>query len=177
MKELLISQIAPILNTAIIAILIVVIKTVGKPAIELFAAKKKEAELKIIASGHESDLKKSLEVWNIVDDKWRITKNAVALFKSKEALFEQLLLQRIPGLTQQNINDLRDTISGEVNKGKAVLTQDTIVQQLADLQQTNATLQAENQNLKTTINQISSAIEPVVINNITASDVATGATV
>ena len=57
------------------------------------------------------------------------------------------------------------------------MTQDTTVQQLADLQQTNATLQTENQNLKTTINQISSAIEPVVINNITASDVATGATV
>ena len=57
------------------------------------------------------------------------------------------------------------------------MTQDTTVQQLAELQQTNATLQTENQNLKTTINQISSAIKPVVINNITASDVSTGATV
>lgn len=169
MKELLISQIAPILNAAIIAILIVVIKTVGKPAIELFVANKKEVELKIIASGHESDLKHALEVWNVVDDKFRITENAMTLFGSKEKLFEQLLLQRIPGLTQQNINDLRDTISGEVNKGRVAVTQDTTVQQLVDLQQTNATLQAENLSLKSTITQINSALQPVTIDNNSAS--------
>ena len=48
MKELLISQIAPIVATAIVAILIATIKTVGSATVELFVAKKKEAELKII---------------------------------------------------------------------------------------------------------------------------------
>ena len=64
MKELIISQIASIASTAIVEILVATINTVVKPAIELFAAKKKEAELKTIDSGHESDLKHALEGCN-----------------------------------------------------------------------------------------------------------------
>ena len=44
MKELLISQIAPIVATAIVAILVATIKTVGGAAIEVFAKKKEEIE-------------------------------------------------------------------------------------------------------------------------------------
>ena len=66
-------------------------------------------------------------------------------------------------LTQQNINDLRDTISGEVNKGRAAIVADDTSIKITTLQETNATLQAENQNLKAAITQFNSALLPMAI--------------
>lgn len=165
MKEFIINQINPavttILATAITAILVFVVKKVSGPTTQLLITKKKEAEIKLNDTGHESDLKHALEVWKVVDDKFRITENAMVMFGSKEKLFEKILLERIPGLTQKNIDDLRDTVSGEVNQGRQAVTEDSTAQQLATLQQTNTTLQSENTNLKATITQISSVLNPV----------------
>jgi hypothetical protein len=122
MKELLISQIAQILATVIVAILVVIIKKVGDAAIELLVAKKKEAEIRIIASGHEAELNTAKEVWNIIEEKFRITENATQILGSKSDLFDKLLLGRIPGLSQQNLDDLRQAIAGEVNKCKDSVT-------------------------------------------------------
>lgn len=166
MKELLITQIAPIAATAIVAILVATIKTVGSAAVEVFAKKKEEIEQKIKSSGHESELNTAKEVWNIVEEKFRITENASQVLGSKADEFDNLLIQKIPGLTQQNLTDLRQAIAGEFNKGKAVLIQDTSIQQLASLQQINAQLQTENTNLKATITQISSEIQPIAIDNL-----------
>ena len=169
MKEFIINQITPtvttILATAITAIFVFIVKKVGGPTTQLLITKKKEAEIKLKDTGHESDFKKALEVWKIVDDKFRITLNAMDIFGSKEKLFEQLLLDRVPGLTQKNIDDLRDAVSGEVNKGREALTKDTTTQQIISLQEVNTQLQLENTNLKATITQISSAIKPITTDN------------
>lgn len=171
MKELIISQIAPIAATAITAILCIVIRQVGKAGIDLLVTKKKETDQKIEVNGYKSNVDKAFEVWKIVDDKFRLTQNAMEIFGSKEKLFEQILLQRIPGLTQKNIDDFRDTVSGEVNKGREALIVNTNAQQIADLQQANAALQSENQSLKSTITQISSAIQPVAIDKSTTQNI------
>jgi len=126
MKELLISQIVPIVATAIVTILVATIKQVGKVAIELLVTKKKEAEQKIKVSGHEADLNAAKEVWNIIEEKFRITENATQILSSKADEFDKLLLQRIPGLSAQNLDDLRQAIAGEYNKGKIELIQGTV---------------------------------------------------
>jgi len=125
MKEVLINQIAPIAATAIVAILVAIIKQVGNAAIEFFVTKKKEVEQNIKISGHEEDLNTAKEVWNIIEEKFRITENATQILSSKADEFDKLLLQRIPGLSVQNLDDLRQAIAGEYNKGKTSLTQGT----------------------------------------------------
>ena len=125
MKEVLINQIAPIAATAIVAILVGIIKQVGSAAIEFFVTKKKEVEQNIKISGHEEELNIAKEVWNIIEEKFRITENAAQILSSKADEFDKLLLQRIPGLSVQNLDDLRQAIAGEYNKGKIDLTQGT----------------------------------------------------
>ena len=125
MKEVLINQIAPIAATAIVAILVAIIKQVGNVAIEFFVTKKKEVEQNIKISGHEEELNTAKEVWNIIEEKFRITENATQILSSKADEFDKLLLQRIPGLSVQNLDDLRQAIAGEYNKGKTSLTQGT----------------------------------------------------
>jgi len=162
MKELLINQIAPIAATAIVAILVATIKKVGGVVIELFVTKKKEIELKIIASGHETELQQAKESWNIVDEKFRITANATQLFGSKADLFNKLLLNKMPALTQQNLDDLRQAIAGEVNKGKAALVECDTSLQLTSLQESNTQLEADKAILQAKIDQINSTLNPLV---------------
>jgi len=162
MKELLISQIAPIAATAVVAILVATIKTVGSAATEVFAKKKEEIEQKIKTSGHESELITAKEVWNIIEEKFRITENASQILGSKADLFDKLLLSRIPGLTQSNLDDLRQAIAGEVNKGKVALIADDTTLQITSLQENNAKLEADNANLQAKIDRINSTLNPIV---------------
>jgi Mg2+ and Co2+ transporter CorA len=169
MKELLINQIAPIVATAIVAILVKIIYQIGEPAIQLFVKLKEEAEQRIIASGHESDLTSAKEVWNIIEEKFRITENASTVLGSKADLFDKLLLTKIPGLTQDNLDSLRQAIAGEVNKGKAALVVDDTAAQIAALQQANAQLSTSNATLQSQMSTIQSAIAGAVVTNV-ASD-------
>ena len=163
MKELLISQIAPIAATAIVAILVKLVYTIGDAAIQLFLKLKEEAEQIIKSSGHEEDLKTAKEAWNAIEEKFRITENATQVLGSKADMFDKLLLNKIPGLTQTNLDDLRQAIAGEVNKGKTVIIADTSVQQIATLTETNAQLEADKAALQAKIDAINSALNPATI--------------
>jgi len=160
MKELLISQIAPIAATGIVAILVKLVYPIGGAAIQLFLKLKEEAEQRIKASGHEEDFKTAKEVWNTIEEKFRITENVETLLGSKADEFDKLLLERIPGLTQQNLNDLRQAIAGEVNKGKTAIVADISTQQIATLAETNAQLEVDKANLQAKIDAINSALNP-----------------
>lgn len=163
MKELLISQIAPIATTAIVAILVTLIKAVGSAVIEVLGKKKEQIDQAIRVSGHEDDLQAAKEVWNIVEEKFRITENIQTLLGSKADEFNKLLLQRIPGLSQQNLDDLRQAIAGEVNATKAaVLTKDDALKQLQD---TNIQMATENSSLKEQLSKVQAAVSIVEDNN------------
>lgn len=122
MKELIISQITPIITAAIVSILVFIIKKIGDAVIELLVTKKKEVELRIASSGHEKELITAKEVWNIVEEKFRITENCTSLLLSKPNEFDKLLLSKIPGLTQDDLNYLRQAVAGEANKYKNIKT-------------------------------------------------------
>lgn len=156
MKELLISQIAPIAATAVVGILVKIIYAVGGVLIEVAVKKKEQIEQAIKSSGHEQDLATAKEAWNIIEEKFRITENAETLLSSKADEFNKLLLEKIPGLSQQNIDDLRQAIAGEVNSGKeAILSQTDALKQLQD---SNITLQAENASLKEQLSKVQAAV-------------------
>jgi len=120
MNELLISQLAPILTTAVVSILVIIIKKVGDAVIELLVSKKKEVELRIASSGHEAELNTAKEAWHAIEEKFRITENCTSVLDSKADEFDKLLRNRIPGLTQSNLDYLRQTVAGEVNKYKNI---------------------------------------------------------
>lgn len=152
MKELIISQIAPIVATTVVAILGVVIKKVGDEAIEFLRSKKNEIEQKIKLSGHTADLKTAEEVWGIVEEKFRITKNAEAVVGSKADYFDSLLTAKIPGLTKENLKYLRQTIAGKYNEGKVQLADDPSNAQIEKLKKENQELQNKITNITNALN-------------------------
>ncbi|WP_238919046.1 hypothetical protein [Clostridium sp. YIM B02555] len=120
MGELFINQIVPIITTAIVSILVYIIKRIGDAVIELLVTKKREVDLRIASSGHEKELNTAKEVWNIVEEKFRINENCSVLLGSKMDEFNKLLLSKVPGLTQADLDYLRQAIAGEVNKYKNI---------------------------------------------------------
>jgi len=121
MVQQIINGIVPILVTALIAVLTVVIKGLGNAAVSFFNEKIAAVKVKAGADqwNHWMDLGRS--AWNMVDENFRITPELEKTFAAKQAEFKVQIQKMIPGITDDEIEQLRQAVAGEVNKGKAAV--------------------------------------------------------
>ena len=131
-QDVLVNQIGPVVIAAVVGILAVTIKAVGNVVIELIEKKKEEVEQKLQVGKHQQELQTAKEVWDMIDEKYRITDKVEDLMKSKADDFDKLLLAKIPYLTQEQVHDLRQSIAGEINQGKKLLNEDNFKTQKVD---------------------------------------------
>ncbi|GKX65656.1 cobalt ABC transporter permease [Inconstantimicrobium mannanitabidum] len=156
MKEFLLTTMLPILVQSIKAALLALIAYAGNEAVLFIRTKKEKVNQEIKSSGHEQDIKAAWEVWNMVEEKFRISDNVDKFVNSKADMFENLLMQKCPWLNKQDIEGLRFAIAGEFNKGKAaVLSSDDAAKQL---QAENEKLQIEITNLNSKLNQVQNVV-------------------
>ncbi len=163
MLNAVLSQITPDVLTAlgvgIGAFLVTVIKKVGDSGINYLESHRGLIEQKLQVSKHEQEIQTAKEIWNMVDEKFRITKNLENVVKSKADEFDKILLSKIPYLTQSEVSDIRQAIAGEVNKGRQALNSDSLkAQQIAIVQQNNE-LTNENAQLKNKIEQLQNLVK------------------
>ena len=154
-QDVLVNQIGPVVIAAVVGVLAFSIKAIGNVVIDLIDKKKEEVEQRLEIGKHKQEIETAKEVWNIVDEKYRITDKVEDLMKSKADDFDKLLLSKIPYLTKEQVVDIRQALAGEINKGKdKLLSDDTIKNQLVTEQNEKVQLQAENEELKNKLNQI-----------------------
>ena len=122
MVQWIISNIIPILVTALFAVLTAVAKGIGDVVIAYFNRKKDALVAKIGADTYTQDLTFAKSAWAIVDEKFRITPTLEKTFAAKQTEFATQIKKFIPGITDDEIEQLRQAVAGEVNKGKAALT-------------------------------------------------------
>lgn len=163
MINTILAQITPDILTAlgvsIAGFLVAVIKKVGDSGINYLENHRELIKQKLQLDKHEQEINTAKEVWNIVDEKFRISKNLEDAVKSKAEEFDKLLLAKIPYLTQSEINDIRQAIAGEVNKGKELLNKDSLKEQQTKIMQQNDQLTTENSQLKNKIEQLQNLIK------------------
>lgn len=143
----------------ITGVLVAIIKNVGDVIIEYIAKKKEVIEQKLQLDKHVEEIETAKQVWNIVEEKYRITDNIANIAKSKADMFDKLLLEKIPYLTEEEVKQLRQALAGEINKGKALLNEDDLKKQAQDLVNKNSALETEITELKNKLNAISSYVE------------------
>lgn len=151
----------PILGAVAIGItgiLVAIIKSVGDVIIEYIAKKKEVVEQRLQLDKHVEEIETAKQVWNIVEEKYRITDNITNLAKSKADMFDKLLLEKIPYLTEDEVKQLRQALAGEINKGKALLNEDNLKQQATELVNKNNALESENAALKNKLAAISNYV-------------------
>ncbi|MGV1117942.1 cobalt ABC transporter permease [Clostridium perfringens] len=142
--EKIIEPILTALTLGIVGVILAIIKSVGDVTIQYIAKKKEMVEQKLKLDQHEEEIKIAKQIWNIVEEKYRITDNIKDLAKSKADYFDKLLLEKIPYLTEEQVKMLRQALAGEYNKGKTMLHEDSLKQQATQLVEENEKLKLLN---------------------------------
>lgn len=95
----------------------------------------------------------------MIDENFRISTIVEEKLKSKGDLFNEAILKKFPELSQEDVDNLRQAIAGEINQGKEeVINNSEIIKQLTE---ENSNLKAQNENLLSELNNVKSAL-PVV---------------
>ena len=134
----------------------------------------KVLESKLVKSGLEATILKNQNyiteaknIWNMVDENKRISKTVEEKLISKIDQFNTALLKKFPELTQEDIDNLRQSIAGEVNADKeAVISNSDLLKQLQD---TNTILTTENASLKDQLSKVQSVVSASALINPSAS--------
>jgi hypothetical protein len=184
MKEFLINeflpQILPAIGIVLTAILVTIIKKIGNEAVEYISKKKEVAEQQLNSDKNKEILEFAMKAWNIVEEEFRVTENLNKFIGTKAEMFDKLLLEKFPILTEKQIAEIRQAIAGEINRGREALFKDTFKEEVKKIQEDNSKLIQENNDLKNKLNIISGVIpaeenqptvlEPVVNTETVSND-------
>lgn len=132
------------------------LKTILKLIIKVLESKlqKSGLEEKIIKNKQYIDVAR--QVWNIVEENFRITESVEKKLSSKADEFNKIMLDKFPELTILDISELRQSIAGEVNKGKEAVLENSEI--LKKLQEENEQLKSKNIDLESKLAAISNYV-------------------
>ena len=117
----LINQIGPVAVGGVVAFLLKEIAPVGDAAINLFNQKKEAVATQVGIDKYNSNLLIAKNIWNMVDEEFRVTPTITKTIESAQTMFAEKILKVIPGISEDDIEHLRQAVAGEVNKGKEAL--------------------------------------------------------
>ena len=151
-------QVLPTIGVVLTAILVTIIKKIGNEAVEYISKKKEVAEQQLNSDKNKELLETAKQVWNIVEEKFRITESLEEFIGSKADEFDKLLLEKLPFLTESQVKELRQTVAGEINRGKEAVFKDIFKEETRKIQEENNKLLEENIELKDKLNKISEVV-------------------
>jgi hypothetical protein len=122
MLNQILNAVEPIIVSAAVACLTALVGLVGNAAVKFIATKKAALIQQIGVDKYNADLQTARNVWGVVDEEFRTHPELTKTIESAAAKFEDELLKKVPGLTPNEIDHLRQVVAGEVNKGRAVVT-------------------------------------------------------
>lgn len=76
-------------------------------------------QVKLANTKYEYVLNVAKGIWNRVDEDFRLElQEIIEKYSKKSDYFDELLLKRFPSLTQEDIDEIRQAIAGEINRNK-----------------------------------------------------------
>lgn len=61
------------------------------------------------------------DIWNVIEEHFRLSQIVGDKVQVKIAMFETLIKQKVPGITNDEIETIRQSIAGEFNKDKPLV--------------------------------------------------------
>ena len=132
------------------------IKELIKILVKLVEAKLKKCGLEEKILHHKEYVTTAKEIWNVVEENFRITENVEKKLSSKEDEFDKLFLAKYPEISKDDLIELRQSIAGEINQGKQAVLDNSEI--LRKLQNENEQLKAKNSDLENKLNAISNYV-------------------
>ena len=76
-------------------------------------------QVKLANTKYEYVINVAKGIWNRVDEDFRLElQEIIEKYSKKSDYFDELLLKRFPSLTQEDIDEIRQAIAGEINRNK-----------------------------------------------------------
>lgn len=110
-----------ILYPVLLTILTGFLGYIGKEVVKLAPKLIDFIVLKIGLTNYTKSKLVALDIWNIVEEHFRLSEFIGDTVQFKITLFETLIKQKIPSITDIEIETLRQAIAGEVNKDKPIM--------------------------------------------------------
>lgn len=110
-----------ILYPILLAILTGLLGYLGKEVVKLVPKLVDFVVLKISLTNYTKSKLLALDVWNVVEEHFRVNEIIGDTVQAKIILFETLIKQKVPGITEKEIETFRQAIAGEFNKNKPLV--------------------------------------------------------
>lgn len=138
------------------------LRTILKLVIKVLESKLVKSGLEEVIIKNKQYIEVAKQVWDIVEENFRIAETVENKLNSKADEFDKLMLKKFPELSEDDVKELRQSVAGEVNRGKQAVLEDSNI--LKQLQEENTTLKTENEQFKNRLETISSYIPTPVKN-------------
>lgn len=112
------NEMLPVVISTVISILGIIATTLGAYAINFIKLKRDAVINQIGINQYNQDKKIALDIWNIVEEHFRVNEIVGITINNKIKMFNYEIKKKCPYLTQQEIDFLRQTIAGEINNFK-----------------------------------------------------------
>lgn len=123
-----INQVLPVLQTALIAIVVAVVGYVGQAIVKVVPNLVDLVVVKVSLAKYTKIKAVALDIFNKINEDGRLGN----LTQSKIATFEYMIKAKFSTITEADINLVRDAIAGEYNKDKAVVVAELTPKIVAD---------------------------------------------
>lgn len=110
-----------ILYPVLLAILTGVLGFLGKEVVKLVPKLIEFVVAKIGLTTYTKSKLLALDIWNIVEEHFRLNEIIGDTVQAKITMFETLIKQKVPGITDAEIETIRQAIAGEFNKDKPLV--------------------------------------------------------
>lgn len=125
MLQQILDAVIPVAVAALVGVLVTLIKAAGSALVSLIQQKQQELEIRIGTSQYQQYLAFAKAAWNIVDEYFRITPGAKKTIEAAQEKFAEEIKKMVPAITDEQIDELRQAVAGEINQGRAALTSGT----------------------------------------------------
>lgn len=158
MREIL-SDGASLIGTVIAAVVLMIVKKIADYAVTYIKSNTEKIKKELNILKNDEALKEGKKIWWAIEENFRIGNDSKYSGESKAENFDAILKNKFPNMTKEDIETLRQSIAGMLNREKTNLTDDEVRNENASLKDANKNLYKENQELKQQLAKIGSLVE------------------
>lgn len=123
MLETIVKTATPILITALLSIVTIIISALGDAAVKFVKANVEAVKLKIGEDTYNQRLSFAYQAWRVVDEYFRITPTVTKTIEAAQERFADEIRKLAPDITDDEIEQLRQAVAGQINKGRKAITE------------------------------------------------------
>lgn len=105
---------------ALAAVLSAAVRAFGDAGVEYLRQKQQALKAKLGEEEYRRRLNFARQAWSIVEEYFRITPAVEKTMEAKQRKFAEVLKHMVPCVTDAEIEQLRQTVAGEVNRLRSV---------------------------------------------------------